>query len=160
LNFGIWADTYGGRKITGLLLLGVAIPTYLVSHAATFGELMICAALFGLSGNAFSAGIAWNSAWFRNEEKGKALGIFGAGNVGAAGTKMLVALVPGILTAVPVAGYLGGFIPGGWRFVPALYAAMLVLMALAVFLVTPKNDLKPGHGRPLLEMLQPLRHMR
>jgi NNP family nitrate/nitrite transporter-like MFS transporter len=160
LNFGIWADTYGGRRIMGWLLLGVAIPTYMFSHASTFGEMLVCAILFGLGGNAFSAGIAWNSAWFPSESKGKALGVFGAGNVGAAGTKMLVAFVPGILTAIPAAGYLGGFIPGGWRFIPALYASLLVLMALAVFFLSPTPDLKPSHGRPLREMLQPLRHVR
>jgi MFS transporter, NNP family, nitrate/nitrite transporter len=160
LNFGIWADTYGGRKIVGWLLLAVAVPTYLFSHASTFSQMLVCAILFGLGGNAFSAGIAWNSAWFPNESKGKALGIFGAGNVGAAGTKMLVAFVPGVLTAIPAAGYFGGLIPGGWRFLPALYAALLVLMGLAVFLFSPKPDLKPSHGRALREMLRPLRHTR
>jgi len=160
LNFGIWADTFGGKKIMGWLLLGVAIPTYMFSHASTFGEMLVCAMLFGLGGNAFSAGIAWNSAWFPHESKGKALGIFGAGNVGAAGTKMLVAFLPGVLTLIPAAGYLGGFIPGGWRFIPALYAALLVLMALAVFLLGPSPDLKPSHGRPLREMLRPLRQTR
>jgi NNP family nitrate/nitrite transporter-like MFS transporter len=160
LNFGIWADRYGGRKITGLLLLGVAIPTYLFSHASTFGQMLVCAILFGLGGNAFSAGIAWNSAWFPSGTKGKALGVFGAGNVGAAGTKMLVAFIPGILTAIPTAGYLGGLIPGGWRFIPALYAVLLVLMGLAIFLLSPTPDRKPSQGRPLREMLQPLRHMR
>jgi NNP family nitrate/nitrite transporter-like MFS transporter len=160
LNFGIWADTYGGRKIMGWLLLGVAVPTYMFSHASTFGEMLVCAILFGLGGNAFSAGIAWNSAWFPNESKGKALGIFGAGNVGAAGTKMMVAFIPGVLTAIPAAGYLGGFIPGGWRFIPVVYAALLVLMALAIFFLSPTPDLKPSHGRPLREMLRPLRHSR
>jgi NNP family nitrate/nitrite transporter-like MFS transporter len=160
LNFGIWADRYGGRKITGLLLLGVAIPTYLFSHASTFGQMLVCAILFGLGGNAFSAGIAWNSAWFPSGTKGKALGVFGAGNVGAAGTKMLVAFIPGVLTAIPTAGYLGGLIPGGWRFIPALYAVLLVLMGLAIFLLSPTPDRKPSQGRPLREMLQPLRHMR
>jgi NNP family nitrate/nitrite transporter-like MFS transporter len=160
LNFGIWADRYGGRKIMGLLLLFVAIPTYLFSHASTFGQMLVCAILFGLGGNAFSAGIAWNSAWFPSGTKGKALGVFGAGNVGAAGTKMLVAFIPGILTAIPTAGYLGGLIPGGWRFIPALYAVLLVLMGLAIFLLSPTPDRKPSQGRPLREMLQPLRHMR
>jgi len=160
LNFGIWADTFGGRRVMGLLLLGVAVPTYLFSQATTFGQMLVCAILFGLGGNAFSAGIAWNSAWFPQNTKGKALGIFGAGNVGAAGTKMLVAFAPGILTLIPVAGYFGGFLPGGWRFIPALYAVLLVLMAIAVFLLSPRPDLKPSHGRPLREMLQPLHHVR
>ena len=33
LNFGIWADVYGGRRVMSLLLLGAAIPTYLFSRA-------------------------------------------------------------------------------------------------------------------------------
>lgn len=160
VNFGIWADAYGGRNVTGLLLLGVAVPSYLASQASSFLEMLLCAALFGLAGNSFSAGISWNAAWFPHQTKGWALGIFGAGNVGAAGTKMLVALVPGILTAVPAAGFLGGAIPGGWRFVPAFYASLLVLMALAVFILSPSPDRTPGRGRAFFETLRPLRYTR
>ena len=159
LNTGIWADAYGGRLVMGLLL-GSAVSAYLFSHAMTYNQLLVCAILFGLAGNSFSAGIAWNSAWFPRRLTGTALGVFGAGNVGAAGTKLLVVRVPGILTAVPAAGYLGGVIPGGWRFIPALYAGLLVLMALAVFYFSPNPDRTPGRGRPLLETLSPLRHVR
>jgi NNP family nitrate/nitrite transporter-like MFS transporter len=160
LNFGIWADAFGGRNVTGLLLLGVAAPTYFFSHATSFSQMMVCAALFGLAGNSFSAGIAWNSAWFPQDAKGRALGIFGAGNVGAAGTKMLVAFIPGVLTFAPAAGYFGGLIPGGWRFVPAFYSVLLVVMALAVFLFSPGPDRTPGRGRRFLETMRPLRHTR
>jgi NNP family nitrate/nitrite transporter-like MFS transporter len=160
LNFGIWADAGGGRKVMGLLLLAVALPTYLFSQATTFGQMLVCSILFGLGGNAFSVGIAWNSAWFPQHTKGRALGVFGAGNVGAAGTKMLVAFVPGVLTAIPVAGYFGGVLPGGWRFIPALYSGLLILMAIVVFFLSPTPDRKPSHGRPMREMLRPLRHVR
>src|ERR1700680_3912662 len=33
LNFGIWADRYGGRNMMILLLLIAAIPTYVFSQA-------------------------------------------------------------------------------------------------------------------------------
>lgn len=160
LNFGLWADTYGGRKVMGLLLLGAAIPTFLFSQARTYPQLLVCSILFGLSGNSFSAGIAWNSAWFPSRLKGRALGVFGAGNVGAAGTKLLFAFVPGILTLVPAAGYMSGLIPGGWRFIPAFYAALLILMGLAILYGCPKEDRHPGAGRPLRSMLKPLMHTR
>jgi NNP family nitrate/nitrite transporter-like MFS transporter len=160
LNFGIWADSFGGRRVTGWLLFAAAVPTYLFSHATTFGQMLVCAALFGLAGNSFSAGISWNAAWFPHEDKGRALGIFGAGNVGAAGTKILVAFVPGILTMVPAAGYLSGAIPGGWRFVPAFYSVLLLLMASAIFWLSPREDRRPGLGRGFFETLRPLRHMR
>jgi NNP family nitrate/nitrite transporter-like MFS transporter len=160
LNFGIWADRYGGRKVTGLLLLGAAIPTFLFSHAASYTQMLVCAALFGLAGNGFSAGIAWNSAWFPSRLQGQALGVFGAGNVGAAGTKLLVVMAPGVLALAPAAGYWGGVIPGQWRFIPALYAFLLVIMGLAILLACPTPDRKPARGRPLGDMLKPLRHAR
>ena len=160
LNFGIWADAYGGRRVMGLLLLGSAIPTYLFGQATSYTQLLICAILFGIAGNSFSAGVAWNSAWFPQNLKGRALGIFGSGNVGAAGTKLLIVFAPGVLTAVPVAGYFAGIIPGGWRFIPTVYAALLVLMGLVIFYFCPKPDRMPGRGRPMRETLLPLRHTR
>jgi len=159
LSFGIWSDTLGGRNMMLLLLLFCAIPTACLAYAESYTELLVCAALFGLAGNSFSIGIAWNSAWFPPERKGTALGIFGAGNVGAAGTKLLVILVPGILTLVPATGYLAGWIPGGWRIVPLLYAAGLVLMAVAIFLLCPAKDPRPAQGRPLRDLLVPLKYI-
>lgn len=159
LNFGIWADTLGGRKMMVLLLLACAIPTAWLGYASSYSQLLICAALFGLAGNSFSVGIAWNSAWFPAETKGTALGIFGAGNVGAAGTKLMVVLAPGILTLVPAAGYLGGWIPGSWRIVPVIYAASLVVMAVVILLFCPADDRRPGKGRRMREMLVPLQYV-
>jgi NNP family nitrate/nitrite transporter-like MFS transporter len=159
LNFGIWADIYGGKRLMVLLLLFCAIPTAWLAYAQSFTELLFCAALFGLAGNAFSLGIAWNSAWFPPSQKGAALGLFGAGNVGAAGTKLLVVLVPSILTIIPAAGYWNGWIPGGWRIVPLIYSAMLLLTAAAIYFICPATDPKPGLGRPMRELLAPLKYV-
>ncbi len=160
LNFGIWADRFGGRNVMAFLLLLTTIPTYLFSRATTYNEMLLCSLFFGLAGNAFTAGIAWNSAWFGASQKGFALGTFGAGNVGASGTKLLVGLFPAVLTAIPAAGLLGGVIPGGWRFIPALYAILLVVMAILTMALAPAPDPKPGQGRPLGEMLASLQYMR
>ena len=119
LNFGIWADRHGGKIVFILLLLFCAVPTYLFSRANSYLELMIGALLYGVAGNAFSAGVAWCSAWYPPQYKGTALGIFGAGNVGASGTKLLVVFVPSVLTAVSAAGLFWGIVPGQWRFIPA-----------------------------------------
>jgi NNP family nitrate/nitrite transporter-like MFS transporter len=80
--------------------------------------------------------------------------------VGASGTKLLVVLVPGILTLIPAGGYLAGWIPTGWRIVPILYAVLLVLMAGAIWLLCPKQDRKPGKGRAMKDMLAPIRNVR
>ena len=160
LNFGIWSDRFGGRNMMVLLLVGCAIPTTWLAFAHSYAELLLCTALLGLAGNSFSVGIAWNSAWFPEARKGTALGIFGAGNVGASGTKLLVILVPGMLTLVPTGGYLGGWIPGGWRVVPILYAMLLVLTAFVVLVASPAHDRKPGKGRSMKEMLAPIKYLR
>jgi len=157
LAFGIWTDRFGGRLVLTLLVGATAIPALLVSQSKSFTELLIYAFLVGMAGNAFSIGIAWNSAWFPRERQGFALGVFGAGNVGASVTKFIG---PTLIALVPAAGLLGGRIPGGWRFVPCLYAALCVLMAAAIWIACPARDHRPGAGRKLSELLRPLSQVR
>ncbi len=157
LLFGIWTDRFGGRLMMTLLVAATAIPCFLVSSSKTFTELMIYAFLVGMAGNAFSIGIAWNSAWFPRDRKGFALGVFGAGNVGASVTKFIA---PTLIALLPAAGLMGGLIPGGWRFVPILYAFGCVAMAVALWLVCPVQEPRPGAGRPMRELLRPLQQVR
>ena len=157
LPAGIVTDRVGGRIVFVVMLAATAVPTYLVSQAGSYGALLGFAFLAGFAGNSFSVGIAWNAAWTPRERQGFALGVFGAGNVGASVTKLIG---PALIAVVPVAGYLGGLVPGGWRFVPFLYAWLLLVMALGVWLWAPRVDRKPGQGRPTSEMLRPLREMR
>ena len=154
---GIWADKYGGKKVMIALLLLSAIPTALLTKVHSVSVLFILAFFIGIAGNSFSAGIAWNSAWFDREHKGFALGVFGAGNVGASITKLIG---PGLITATAGATYLGGLALGGWRLIPAIYTVLLVLMAIAIFFFTPRVDRKPGSTIPLKEQLEPLKEIR
>lgn len=157
LLFGIWTDRFGGRLVMTLLVAATAIPAFLVARSQSFTELMIYAFLVGMAGNAFSVGIAWNSAWYPRHHQGFALGVFGAGNVGASVTKFIG---PWLIGLVPIAGYFGGMVPGGWRFVPTLYGFLLLLMAVIIWVFCPKQDHKPGVGRPMAELLRPLAQMR
>lgn len=157
LPAGIMTDRIGGRIVFIGMLAVTAVPTYLVSRAGSYGALLGFAFLAGFAGNSFSVGIAWNAAWTPRERQGFALDVFGAGNVGASVTKFIG---PALIAVVPAAGYWGGLVPGGWRFVPFLYAWLLLAMALAVWLLAPRVDRKPGQGRALSEMLQPLRDLR
>jgi NNP family nitrate/nitrite transporter-like MFS transporter len=160
MNFGIWADRYGGRNVMLVLLLLTVVPTYLFSRATTYPAMLGCVLCSGLAGNAFTVGISWNSAWFPKAQQGLALGTFGAGNVGAAGTKLLVGLFPGVLTAVPAAGLIGGLVPGGWRIIPAIYACLVLVMAAVTWALAPVPDPTPGRGKPLAVLLEPLEHLR
>lgn len=159
LPAGMLTDRVGGRVVTIAMLLLTAIPCFLVTKAGSYGMLLVLAFLVGFAGNLFSVGIAWNSAWAPKEHQGFALGVFGAGNVGASVTKLLLVLAPGLLTATAGATYLG-FVEGGWRIFPAIYSAALVLVALLTVLVVPRQDRRAGAGKPLGEMLAPLRQVR
>ncbi|MEZ5184387.1 MAG: nitrate/nitrite transporter [Candidatus Nanopelagicales bacterium] len=156
LPFGILADRVGGRLVMTVMLVATAIPAYLVSTATSYAHLLIYAFLVGLAGNAFSVGIAWVSAWWPRRHQGLALGIFGAGNVGASVTKFIG---PALIVAVPATGVLG-LTPGGWRFVPFLYMLLLLIMAAITWFVSPHHDIVPGQGRSLASMLMPLKQLR
>jgi NNP family nitrate/nitrite transporter-like MFS transporter len=157
LAFGILTDRWGGRRVFTLLLLATCIPAFLISFSTSFESLLIYAFMVGLAGNSFSVGIAWCSAWFPKQTQGFALGTFGAGNVGASVTKLIG---PAMIALIPAVGLAGGWVPGGWRFVPFLYGLLLIAMAITMWTLTPRNDRRPGQGRPLAEMLRPLKVMR
>lgn len=156
LPTGMITDRIGGRKVMTFLLATTAVPAFLVSRADSYVMLLVLAFFVGFGGNSFSAGIAWNSAWQPREHQGFALGVFGAGNVGASVTKFIG---PPLITGTAGATYFG-FIDGGWRLVPVVYAVLLLAMAALVWFGTPGQDRAPGTGQPLRQQVRPLRSMR
>ena len=161
LAFGVWTDLYGGRLVMTLLLLAMVPATYWVSQATSYTELLLCALVFGLAGNGFTVGIAWNAAWFPKKQQGLALGVFGAGNVGASLTKLIFGLFGAVLlTSIPAGGYFGGLLPGGWRFYPALYSVLVLWMAAVVWFLSPRPDHTPARGRSYASILSPLKYAR
>ena len=119
LPSGMITDRIGGRKVMTFLLAATAVPAYLVSQADSYAMLLVLAFFVGFAGNSFSSGIAWNSAWQPRAHQGFALGVFGAGNVGASVTKFIG---PPIILGTAGMTYAFG-IEGGWRLVPVVYAA-------------------------------------
>jgi MFS transporter, NNP family, nitrate/nitrite transporter len=158
LPAGMLTDRIGGRIVTISMLLLTAIPCFFLTQVGSYGALLVLAFLVGFAGNLFSVGIAWNSAWTPRERQGFALGLFGAGNVGASVTKLLVVLFPGLV--VGGGATVAGFFPSGWRVFPAIYTIALVAVAILTLLVVPRKDKMGGAGKPLGEMLAPLRHVR
>ena len=156
LPAGMLADRIGGRKITIFMLFATAIPAYMVSIANSYTWILILAFLVGFAGNLFSVGVSWNSAWFGQDRKGLALGIFGAGNVGASVTKLIG---PGIIAAPAGSTFILG-IQGGWRLVPVIYAVLLVIVGIVTIFVAPKPDHAPGSQQTIAEQLAPLKQVR
>ena len=156
LPAGMLTDRIGGRKVTIAMLAVTAVPAYLVSTAHSYGVLLVLAFLVGFAGNLFSVGIAWNAAWFGRDRQGFALGLFGAGNVGASVTKFIG---PPLIAGTAGATFAFG-VQGGWRLVPVLYSLLLVLLAVLTWLIVPHHDRLAGQSKPVREMLAPLRHVR
>ncbi|RRD46629.1 nitrate/nitrite transporter [Tessaracoccus sp. OH4464_COT-324] len=156
LPAGIITDRIGGRKVTLFMLFATAIPAYLVSVAQNYMWLLVLAFLVGFAGNLFSVGTAWNSAWYAKDRQGLALGVFGAGNVGASVTKFIG---PGLIAATAGSTYILG-VQGGWRLIPVIYAVLLIITGVLTWLVVPHVDRAPGASKPIKEMLAPLSSVR
>ncbi|MBB4189967.1 NNP family nitrate/nitrite transporter-like MFS transporter [Rhizobium aethiopicum] len=121
---GIWTGRYGGRLVYTLTMLAAALATFLLSYAHTYTQMLIAGLGVGLAGGSFAVGVAYVSPFFPAEKQGTALGIFGAGNVGAAVTKFAA---PFVLLA------------WGWQAVAEIWAVCLALMAI-VFWFTTTDD--------------------
>lgn len=153
LPLGILTDKYGGRIVYGLLLLLSAIPTYMVSYCNTYNQFVLASLGFGLTGTAFAVGIAYTSVWFPRKQQGTALGIFGAGNAGAAITSLGAPHLLNHLTH-------NGENLDAWRTMPMIYAAALAVMGV-LFLMFTHTRIPPGsEHKTLAQRLAPLKHVR
>ncbi len=153
LPVGILTDKYGGRIVYGTLMLLAAVPMFLMSYADSYLGFLLGSLGFGLSGASFAVGIAYTSVWFRREHQGTALGIFGAGNAGAALTSVFA---PKALRALTHAGE----DLERWRLLPQYYAGMLVIMAVLFFLFTTHKQVAGKGVITMSQRLAPLKHVR
>jgi NNP family nitrate/nitrite transporter-like MFS transporter len=153
LHGGIWTDKYGGKWMMGGLLLLCAIPMYMVSYANSFTAFALCSFGFGLTGAGFSIGIAYTSLWYPKEWQGRALGIFGMGNFGAGITTLIAPTLLKNLTS-------NGTNLEGWRQLPQLYAAALVIMGVLFLLFSVNKKSESAKGKSFVKMLAPLKQVR
>lgn len=153
LPVGILTDMYGGRIIFTVVMILAAIPMFLVSMADSFWAFFALGLGFGLTGTTFAVGIAYTSVWFSKEHQGFALGIFGAGNAGAALTAVFAPMLLNSFTD-------GGTNIDGWRLLPRVYAVVLVVMAILFWFLTYNRKATGQAGKTLVQRLEPLRHMR
>ena len=134
---GIWTDQYGGRLVYTLVMVSAAIATWLLTFAYDYTTFLIAALGVGIAGGSFAVGIAYVSRWYPSGKQGTALGIFGAGNVGAAVTKFVAPIV---------------MVAFGWKMVAQVWALGLLVMAVVFWLGTvpaapagiPRAEVGPG----------------
>ena len=127
---GIWTDKYGGRIVLATLMAITVPAIYLMSYATAYWHFLCIGLVLGLAGGSFSVGTPYVARWFPRHRQGMAMGVFGAGNSGAAVNKFLA---PALLVAF------------GWTMVPQVYAAVM-LGTLILFWLFSHSD--PAHLVP------------
>ncbi len=145
---GVWTDQFGGRTMLPLQMLITAISVWLLASVHTYAVFLMAALGLGLAGGSFIIGIAYVSRFFEAEKQGTALGIFGAGNVGAAVTNFAAPFL--------VLAY-------GWEDTARIYAVVLIAMAVLFYIFAPEDPVrklqrKTG-AKPMsaAQQLEPLR---
>ncbi len=116
---GMWTDKYGGRIVFFVLMLACVAPIWLIGYAHEYWQLLVLGLFVGLAGGSFSVGTPYVAHWFDRRRRGFAMGVFGAGNSGAAVNKFVA---PAIVLAA------------GWVAVPKVYAAIMLGTAIVFWL--------------------------
>lgn len=124
LPLGLLTDKFGGRIVFFILMLVCVLPIYMISLATEYWHFLVLGLFVGLAGGSFSVGIAYVAKWFDKSTQGTAMGIFGAGNAGAAVTKFVA---PAIIAAA------------SWQMVPKVFSAVMFITALLFWFLTYEN---------------------
>ncbi|MCD9086978.1 nitrate/nitrite transporter [Stenotrophomonas sp. SY1] len=147
---GIWSDQFGGRKIFTFVMLCGAVATWMLTYAHTYPQFLFGALCVGIAGGSFSVGVAYVSKWFPTEKQGTALGIFGAGNIGSALTKLLAPMI---------------MVAAGWTMVAKVWAVGLAITAILFFLFSKEDPQLEKRRRegvkpvPFAEQMAPLKNL-
>ena len=147
---GMWTERFGGRLVFTILMLATSVAVFLLSTVETYGLFLVAALGIGLAGGSFIVGIAYTSEWYDKKYQGTALGVFGAGNVGAAVTNFGA---PFLVVAL------------GWEMTAQVYAAVLAGMAVIFWFMTendPRLQRRTEEGSqpmPVKEQLAPLKRL-
>ena len=127
---GIWTDKYGGRIVMAVLMALTVPAIWMMAYATQYWHFLTIGLFVGLAGGSFSVGTPYVARWFPKNRQGFAMGVYGAGNSGAAVNKFIA---PALVVAF------------GWTMVPQVYAAVM-LGTVILFWMFSYSD--PAHLVP------------
>jgi NNP family nitrate/nitrite transporter-like MFS transporter len=129
---GIWTDRYGGRIVMALLMAATVPAIWFMAYATAYWHFLVIGLFVGLAGGSFSVGTPYVARWFPKHRQGMAMGVYGAGNSGAAVNKFVA---PALVVAF------------GWAMVPQVYAVVMLgtLVLFWLFSASDPSHLVPSH---------------
>ena len=143
IPLGILTDRIGGRSVfSGVMALAI-IPAFLMGSVNSYTQLLAYGFFLGIGLASFSVGVGFVSRWYPPEQQGKALGIYGAGNIGQS---MAAFGAPAIAAAF-------GLKYAFWFF------GALTLVWLAVFVAKAQNAPVTVRPKSVAEALAPLKEL-
>lgn len=148
LPSGLLAAVYGGRRVIAVEMVIVGVALLFYPLASAYWHYLLFGVVIGVAGAIYTAGISFISAWFEKQRQGTAMGIFGAGDAGAAITNLVAPLA---------------VIQFGGEKVPVIYGAVMLLVAVLFLFLSSEDPEHCKHGkivRPLRQQLAPLAKLR
>ncbi len=124
---GILADRYNPKHLYTAQMLLVAPALFLLPFISSYNAYLLLGLWIGISGTSFTLGIRYVNDWFERNQQGTAMGVFGAGNAGAAITLVLAPVIVSYW---------------GWNSIGPVYGSGLILMALLFALLAPSQNSK------------------
>lgn len=119
---GIICEWYSPKRIFIMQMLILVVPLFYLSQITTYVGYLYMGLIIGISGVSFSIGIRYLTDWFDSQEQGMAMGVFGAGNAGAA---LSLILVP----------YIQSW--WGWDMIGIAYSGMVLVTCVLFGLIAP-----------------------
>ena len=144
---GLLCERYSCRTLYIIQMLCIVPPIFALRWVETYAGYLITGLLIGISGVSFTIGISYVSTWFDRKQQGYAMGVFGAGNAGAA---ISLALTPLIIRFL------------GWDAIGPFYAMGMLLMTGLFALLAPRETqyLLTHRDTTIRSHLKPLKQMK
>jgi NNP family nitrate/nitrite transporter-like MFS transporter len=140
LPMALLAQRLGGRRVMIACLLLICPFLWGLSHSRDYYHFLLAGAGLGLGAGSLSAGLVYVAGLCPRRHAGLALGLYGAGMVGAGLSYLLLPLVSQAY---------------GWRSAPLLYLLPMLVVAALLWLFADDLEAEPSArpARPLAALL-------
>ena len=136
---GMALDRWGPRRVFSVLMVAMAIPTFVFAFGDTKEQLFVARLVLSSVGASFVVGIHMTALWFKPRDIGFAEGFYaGWGNFGSAAAAMTIPTV--------ALGLYGG--PDGWRWAIATSGAIMALYGVFYWFAITDGPSRDTHRKP------------